>query len=62
MAYNIGLAWKSISSMTDKNCWFKCIAATGDSVEHKEEFLGFTEEDAHEASSPLHDILQVNNL
>jgi hypothetical protein len=40
----------------------KFIAATGDSVEHEEEFLGFMKEDAHEASNTLYDILQVNNL
>jgi hypothetical protein len=42
MAYNIGLAWKNISSMTIKNCSSKCITATGDSIKHEEEFLGFT--------------------
>jgi hypothetical protein len=58
----IGLAWKNISYMTIKNCWSKCITATGDSSEHEEEFLGFTEEDAGEASGTLHDRLQVIDL
>jgi hypothetical protein len=62
MAYSIGLAWKNSSSMTIKNCWSKCITATGDSIEHKEEIFGFTEEDSREASNTLDDTLQVNDL
>jgi hypothetical protein len=49
---------KNISSITIKYCWSKCIAATGDSVKHEEEFSGFTEEDEREASNTL----QVNEL
>jgi hypothetical protein len=37
MAYNIGLTWKNVSSMTIKYFFSKCIAATFDS-EHEEEF------------------------
>jgi hypothetical protein len=55
MTYSIRLAWKNISSMTIKNCWSKCITATGNNIKHEEEFLGFTEEDACEASNTLHD-------
>jgi hypothetical protein len=62
VAYRIRLAWKNISSRTIKNCWSKCISATGDSIEHEEEFLGFTEEDAREASNTFHDRLHVNDL
>jgi hypothetical protein len=32
------LACKNVSSITIKNCWSKCIAATGDGREHEEEF------------------------
>jgi hypothetical protein len=38
VAYNIGFTWKNISSLTLKNCWLKCIALTGNSIEHEEEF------------------------
>jgi hypothetical protein len=48
--------------LTIKNCWSKYIAATDDSTEHKEEFLGFMEEDAREASNTLQDRLQTNDL
>jgi hypothetical protein len=62
MTYNTGLAWKNISSMIIKNCLPKCLTATGDSIKHKEEFLGFPEKDVAEASIILDNILQVNNL
>jgi hypothetical protein len=58
MAYIIRLAWKN---MTVTNWWSKSIAATGDSMEHEEEFLHFTE-DVHEASNTHDDRLQVNDL
>jgi hypothetical protein len=48
--------------MIIKSCWPKCLTATGDSIQHKEEFLGFPEKDVAEASSTLDNILQVNNL
>lgn len=47
--------------MTVTNWWSKSIAATGDSMEHEEEFLHFTE-DVHEASNTHDDRLQVNDL
>jgi hypothetical protein len=47
--------------MTIKNCYSKCITATGNSIKHEEEFLGFTE-DVCEASNTLQDRLQVNDL
>jgi hypothetical protein len=62
MACNSGLAWKNINSMTIKNCWPKCISATDDSTEHKEQLVGFTEQGVAEASGTLDDILEVNNL
>jgi hypothetical protein len=37
----------------------KCIAATGNGIEHEVKYVGFTEEDVHEASNTLHDRLQV---
>jgi hypothetical protein len=62
MAYNIGLARRTTSSMTIKNCWSKYITTTGDGIEHEEEYLGFTEEDALKVSSTLYGRLQANNL
>lgn len=47
---------------TTRNYWSKCILATGDGAEHKEQLLGFTEENAGKASNTLHNRLQVNNL
>jgi hypothetical protein len=47
--------------MTVENWWSKSIAATGDSIIHKEEFLHFIE-DVHEASNTLDDRQQVNDL
>jgi hypothetical protein len=62
MAYNIRLAWNNISSINIRNCSSKCITATGDGIEHEEEFLGFMAEGVLEVSHTLHDRLQVNDL
>jgi hypothetical protein len=62
MAYNIGLAWKKITSTTIQNCWSKCMYIAGDSMEDEDEFLGFTEEDAREASNVFADRITVSDL
>jgi hypothetical protein len=45
MAYNIELTLQNINLMKIKNWWLKCIAVTGDTLEHEETLLGFMEGD-----------------